>query len=182
MRSSGARTTWNALQKTATREALKYDAWIGFDPSHLASMASAVGGGSRPELAMLANLRGLSVGLYLRDQIRLEAALEAPSPETADRMLAAYQQMEAKRQGARDPMGGQVWATVDGAKLRFILIVEPSRLKDLPILDPATAQMIGPQITPLIQALAGLGSAPRSASATSPKPAQGAIVIQGLDK
>src|SRR5207245_1428201 len=41
MRSTGAPTTWNPLRKAATREALKYDAWIGLAPGHIASMASA---------------------------------------------------------------------------------------------------------------------------------------------
>jgi len=109
----------------------------------------------------------------------MEASLDAPSPDVAERMLAAYQQAEAKRPA---PKGRQVWVTVEGAKLRYIEIVELSRLKDLTVLDASTAQMLGPQIAPLIQALTGLGSAQGSAAAPSPKPAQqGAIVIQGLD-
>ena len=177
IRSKLERTTWNPLQQAATREALKYDAWIGVDPRHLASITSALGGGSNPGLAALAQMRGVSIGLYLREQIRMEALLDAASPDMAERMLAAYRQAEAK-QGGKDPMGGQVWATIEGAKLRFIQIVEASRLRDVPGLDATTAKLIGSQIAPLIQALAGSGS--RSASAAAPKPAQGAIVIQGL--
>ena len=179
IRGPAGRTSWNSLQQAATREALKYDVWIGVDPRHLASMASSFGGSPVPA-PVLAVIRGISLGVYLRDQLRMEASLDAPSPDVAERMLAAYQQAEAKRPA---PKGRQVWVTVEGAKLRYVEIVELSRLKDLTVLDASTAQMLGPQIAPLIQALTGLGSAHGSAAAPSPKPAQqgGAIVIQGLD-
>jgi len=180
MRGPVGRTSWNSLQQAATREALKYDVWIGVDPRHLASMASSFGGSSPIPAPLLAVIRGISLGVYLRDQLRMEASLDAPSPDVAERMLAAYQQAEAKRPA---PKGRQVWVTVEGAKLRYVEIVELSRLKDLTVLDASTAQMLGPQIAPLIQALTGLGSVHGSAAAPSPKPAQqgGAIVIQGLD-
>lgn len=181
IRGAAGRTTWNPLQQAATREALKYDAWIGIDPRHLASMASAFGGGSNPAPGMLANLRGFSLGVYLRDQIRAEAALDAPSAEMAERMLAAYQQIQAKQPAGKDPLGGHVWVATEGAKLRFIKIIEASRLNQVPGLDAATAQMIGPHIAPLIQALAGLGSSAQAQTAAPPKPAQRAIVIQGLE-
>jgi len=178
MRGPVGRTSWNPLQQAATREAMKYDAWVGVDPRHLASMASIFGGSPIPA-PVLAAIRGISLGVYLRDQLRMEASLDAPSPDVAERMLAAYQQAEAKRPA---PKGRQVWVTAEGAKLRYVEIVEFSRLKDLTILDDSTAQMLGPQIAPLIQALSGLGSAQGSASVPSPKPAQkGPIVIQGLD-
>jgi hypothetical protein len=175
MRSPTVRATYNSLQQAATLEALKYDAWIGLDPRRLASIASAFGGGSNPALAMVANLRSLSVGLYLRDQIRMEAVVDTLSPDTAERMLAAYQ---AKQQSVRAPIG-QEWVTAEGSKLRFIEIVEASRLKSLPGFDAATAQM-APQIAPLIRALAGMGAAPQSDGAAASQPAQGAITIQGL--
>jgi len=176
MRSPNVRATYNSLQQTATLEALKYDAWIGIDPRRLASIASAFGGASNPALGVAANLRGISAGLYLREQIRMEAAVDAPSPDAAERMLAAYQ---AKQQGAREPMG-QEWVTVEGTTLRFIEIVEASRLKGIPGLDAATAQ-IAPQIAPLIKALAGMSSAPRSAEVAAPQSAHGGVItIQGL--
>ena len=68
--------------------------------------------------------------------------------------------------------------TAEGSKLQYIEIVDAKELKGG--LDPTVAQMLGPQIGPLIQALAGSGSTARSASAAPPKP-RGAIVIQGLD-
>lgn len=178
-RSTFVRTTSNALQQAATQEALKYDAWIGVDPRRLASVASAFGGGQNPTLNQLAVLRGLSVGLYLRDQIRLELELDAPSPDIANRMLAAHSQLEAKQQAGRNMMGGQVWASVEGTKLRFIEVVDARGLKNFSGLDEATAKMIGGQIAPLLQALAHLGPA-RHPDSDTPKPAQGAIVIQGL--
>jgi hypothetical protein len=91
-------------------------------------------------------------------------------------MLAAYQ---AKQQTVRAPIG-QEWVTTEGSKLRFIEIVDVGRLKSLPGFDAATAQM-APQIAPLIRALAGMGSAPQSDSVAPSQPAQGAIMIQGLE-
>jgi hypothetical protein len=176
MRSPTVRATYNSLQQAATLEAMKYDAWIGLDPRRLASMASAFGGGSNPALTMAANLRGISVGLYLRDQIRMEAAVDAPSPDAAERMLAAYQ---ARQQSVNAPLG-QEWVTTEGSQLRFIEIVVARRLKSLPGFDAATAQM-APQIAPLIRTLAGMSSAPQSESVAAPQPAQGVIMIQGLD-
>jgi hypothetical protein len=171
------RKTWNPLQQTATLESQKYDVWVGVDPRHLASMGSLLGGGSNQATAMLANLRGFSVGIYLRDQIRIEAGLEAPSPDIAQRMLAAYQQMQARQKSGQE----QVWTTVEGAKLQFIAIVDPAQFKGGPGFDSAAAQMMAPQIGPLLHALAGLGSTPRPASAEPPNPSQGKIVIQGLE-
>ena len=142
MRGPVGRTSWNSLQQAATREALKYDVWIGVDPRHLASMASSFGGSPVPA-PVLAAIRGISLGVYLRDQLRMEASLDAPSPDVAERMLAAYQQAEAKRPA---PKGRQVWVTVEGAKLRYVEIVELSRLKDLTVLDASTAQMLGPMM------------------------------------
>jgi hypothetical protein len=172
MRGPASRPTHNSLQQLATLESLKYDAWIGIDPRYVAPMASIFGGGSNPALNRLASLRGISAGIYLRDQIRMEAALEAQSPEVAGRMLAAYQ-------GGKEPMG-QEWVTVEGSTLRFIEIVDAGRLTGLPGLDAAAMQKFAPQIATLIQELAALGSAPRSDSTADPKAPQGAIVIQGL--
>jgi len=164
MRRTMSRTTTNALQQTATREAMKYDAWIGFDPSSLGSL----GVGSNATFAALANMRGLSVGLYLRDQIRVEALIDAPSVEIANRMVAAY----------RQPRGGsQTWVTAEGTQVRYIEITEASRLKDTTVFDAATARMIGSKIAPIIQALA---ATPRPTEATAAAKPQGAIVIQGL--
>jgi hypothetical protein len=177
LRGPAGRETWNPLKQTATLEAMKYDAWVGVDPRHLAALAAAFGGGANPSLAMLGNLRGFSMGIYLRDQIRIEAALEAPSADVAARLLAAYQQSAAK-QPVKDKE--QVWVTTEGAKLRYIQIVELSQLKSVPGLDGAVSQVLGSQITPVIHALAGMGSR-SSATATAPKAAQGGIVIQGLD-
>jgi hypothetical protein len=109
----------------------------------------------------------LSAGLYLRDQIRLEAAMDTPSADLAARMVTAY---EAKRQT------GQVWVSAEGAKVRYIEIVDASRMKSLPGLD---VQTLGTKIAPLIQALAASGAGAQSQSAAAPKPS-GAIVIQGL--
>ena len=175
LRSTMARSTSNALQQAATREALKYDAWFGVDPRLLASLAHGRGAAANQLFSSLANLRGLSLGLYLRDQIRLEVALETPSPDIADRMLAAYHQ---KPQGGNSIMGGQTWLTAEGAQLRLIEIVEARGLKEIPGLDDGLAQMIGPQMAQLIQTLAN--SAPGTAAAATPKRAPGAIVIQGL--
>jgi hypothetical protein len=176
MQSKFQRTTSNTLQQTATLEALKYDAWIGLDPRLLSSLAARLGGGSSQAMAMLTSQRSLSLGLYLRDQIRIEAQLEASSPELAERMLAAYRQAEAKE---KEPAGTQVWAAVEGAKLKFTAIMAPNQLKLDADFDDA-AKMIGPQLAPLIQALAGLASAPRLAGDGPPKAQQGTIVIQGL--
>src|SRR5258708_3986405 len=153
---------------------------MGVEPRHLASMASSFGGSSPIPAPVLAARRGISLGVYLRDHLRMEASLDAPSPDVAERMLAAYQQAEAKRPA---PQGRQGWVTVEGAELRYVEIVELSRMKDLTVLDASTAQMLGPQTAPRSQALTGLGSAQVSAAAPSPKPAQkgGVIVIQGLD-
>jgi hypothetical protein len=91
-------------------------------------------------------------------------------------MLAAYRQAEAKE---KEPAGTQVWAAVEGAKLKFTAIMAPNQLKLDADFDDA-AKMIGPQLAPLIQALAGLASAPRLAGDGPPKAQQGTIVIQGL--
>ncbi len=188
MQSKAPRTTFNPLQQTATREALKYDAWIGLDPRQLTSMASSLGaskmgGGPNPALAMLGNLRAISVGLYVRDQLRMEAVLETSSPDMAARMLAAYQESEAKAKAGRDQSEGQIWAVVEGSNLRFTEIVDASHLKSATTMDPAVAQMIGPQIASLIQTLAGSKPAQSASAAAPPKasPSSGKIVIQGLD-
>jgi len=174
MRSTVTRSTSNALQAAATREALKYDAWFGVDPRLLASLARGRGAGANELLSSVANLRGLSFGLYLRDQIRLEVAMETPSPDIADRMVTAYQQ---KRLGSNNILGGQTWLAAEGAQLRFVEIVEVRGLKDIPGLDADLAQMIGPQMGPLIQSLANMNSV---SAAQTTKPSQGAIVINGL--
>jgi hypothetical protein len=141
---------------------MKYDIWIGFDPGSVGSL------GAGPSFAGLSSMRGLSVGLYLRDQVRVEALIDAPSPEIANRMLAAY-----KQKG-----GSQTWVTAEGSQVRYIEIAEGSRLKEAMALDAATSQLIGAKIAPLIQALA---SAPRPTEAAAiAKPQGGAIVIQGL--
>jgi hypothetical protein len=176
MRSPTVRATYNSLQKAATLEALKFDTWVGLDPRRMAPMVSALGGGSNPGLAMVANMRSISVGVYLRDQVRMEATLDTPSPDAADRMLATYQ---AKPQSGIGRVG-QEWVTTEGSKIQFIAIVEARRFKSLPGFDTATAQM-GSQIAPLIRALAGIGQASQSGSIAAPKPAHGAIMIQGLD-
>jgi hypothetical protein len=169
------------LQRTAELESMKYDIWIGVDPRYMSSMASTLGGSSNPALGMLANLRGLSLGIYLRDKIRFEVGVEAPSAEMAERMLAAYQQMEA-RKSRKDPVEGQVWSSVEGAKLQFIAIVEANQLKTGLGLDAADTRMITALTGPLIQSLAGLASAPRQATAGPPAAAAaGTIVIQGLN-
>jgi hypothetical protein len=124
---------------------------------------------------MLGNLRGLSIGLYLRDQLRLEAVLETPSPDMAARMLAGYQQAEAQR---KDPEA-KIWAVAEGANLRFTEIVDASHLKEATAIDPAVSQMLAPQIASLMKALTG--SKPQSASVATPKASPGVIVIQGLD-
>jgi hypothetical protein len=182
MQITAARSTGNSLQQTATLEGMKYDIWIGVDPRHLGNLGSALGGSSNQAqaLGMLANLRGLSLGVYLRDKIRLEVGVDAPSPEIVERMLAAYRQMEARRSG-KDPIEGQVWASVEGAKLRLIAIMEANQLKSGLGLDAATTQIIASQMGPLIQALAGLASAPRQPSADPSKAQPGTIVIQGLN-
>jgi len=162
-----ARSTSNALQQAATREALKYDAWFGVDPRLLASLASARGAAANQLFSSVANLRGCFFGLYLRDQIRLEVVLETPSPDIADRMLTAYHQ---KPQGGNSIMGGQTWLTAEGAQLRLIEIVEARGLKEIPGLDAGLAQMIGPQMAQLIQTLASKNSAPTAPTA---KPSQG---------
>lgn len=100
--------------------------------------------------------------------------METPSADIADRMVTAYQQ---KQLGSNNVMGGQTWLTAEGAQLRFVEIVEARALKDIPGLDAGLAQMIGPQMGTLVQSLAKMS--PASAAQTT-KPAQGAIVIQGL--
>jgi hypothetical protein len=171
LRGPVARQTSNLLQQTATREALKYDLWIGIDPRRLVSMAAAFGARPNPAMNGLANLRGISLGIYLRDEIRVEALMDAPSPEIADRMLAAYQ--EQQQQGK----AGRVWTTVEGARLRYVEIAQLSQLTESPLFDPDTARIIQPHIDRLIQSLSSLAQPP----APAPKPAStGPIVIQGL--
>ncbi len=167
LRGSIPRTTINTLQQTATKEALKYDAWVGIDPSHMVTVMSALGAPLTPQTRSLGNLRGLSAGLYLRDQIRMEAALDAPSPELAERMLAAFEK-NSKSQGE------QVWVSAEGAKLRYIEIVEGSRVNAMTGLDT-----IAPKMVPLIRALAASEVTRQPAAAPTAKPA-GPIVIQGL--
>jgi hypothetical protein len=180
MRSTMVRTSFNALQTAATEEGLKYDAWIGIDPRHLAALASAFGGGSSAQsLGMLSNLRGISVGLYLRDQLRMEAVLDTPSPDIAERMLVAYRQAEAKQRAGKDP--GQVWVNTEGSKVRFVEIVDAKDIKNAEILDPEMTRMFKPYLSSLTQSLAQLSTAPAQAQA-KPKASPGVIVIQGLDK
>src|SRR5258708_2420333 len=97
MKVTASRTIGNTLPRWAELESLKYDIWVGVDPRYVSSMASTLGGGSNPALGMLANLLGLSLGIYLRDTIRFEVGVEAPSAEIAERMLVAYQQTEARK-------------------------------------------------------------------------------------
>jgi hypothetical protein len=172
LRLRSARQTSNLLQQTATREALKYDLWIGVDPKHLPSIAAAYGARSNPTINALSNLRGISLGVYLRDQVRVEALMEAPSAEIAGRMLAAYQ--EQPRENT------QVWKTVEGTQLRYIEISELKQLTESPLFDADTARIIQPQIDRLIRSLAGLTAQPASVVAPKP-PSSGLIVIQGLD-
>jgi hypothetical protein len=175
MRADFARMTSNLLQQTAAREAQKYDLWVGVDPRHLASLASAFGGVPNQGFAVLSNFRAISVGLYLRDQIRLEAALDAGSPDIANRLLANFQQTKQQ-----DPFGTQVWSSAEGATVRFIAIVDANRLRNVPGLDSARAQMTGWQMAPLIRTLAGLDAARQSTPAEPSTAAPAAIVIQGL--
>jgi hypothetical protein len=172
MQSKFPQTTWNSLQQTATLESMKYDVWVGIDPRYLTNVGSMLGVAPSAAMSMLTNLRGLSVGIYLREQIRIEAGIEAPSPEIAQRMLAAYQQKAAAN--------GHVWVNADGAKVQYIAIVDAKELSAGAGLDASTAQMIGPQIGSAIQALAKLGGSPRPDNSATPKQAPGAIVIQGL--
>jgi hypothetical protein len=174
MQSPMRRTTWNTLQQTATLESMKYDVWVGIDPRHLPEIGSMMGVALTPGVSALANLRGLSLGIYLRDQIRVEVELEAPSPEMAQRMLAAYQQQQ---KDAKD----QVWVSAEGAKVRYIAIGDAKELTTGGDLDAATMKAIAPQIGSAIQALAKLGGAPRADAPTPRKQPLGAIVIQGLD-
>src|SRR6185503_19056253 len=107
MQSTVPRTTWNPLQQTATLESMKYDVWVGIDPRFLPAVGSMMGIAPNPTMSLLTNLRGVSLGIYLRDQIRVEAEVEAPSAEMAQRMLAAHQQQQ------KDPKS-QEWVTVEG--------------------------------------------------------------------
>jgi hypothetical protein len=175
LRSTLTRSTSNALQQAATREGLQYDAWFGVDPRLLTSLVRGRGGEVNQLVSSLANLRGVSFGIYLRDQIRLEVAMDTPSPEIADRMITAYNQ---KQLGSNNILGGQTWLTAEGARLRFIEIVDGRALKDIPGLDAGVAQMIGPQMGPLIQSLANINTASAAEPAKPSSP--GAIVINGL--
>ncbi len=178
MQSRIPQTTFNPLQQAATREALKYDAWIGLDPKQMASFAPSFGREANPVLGIMGSLRGISIGLYLRDQLRIEAVFETQSPDMAARLLAAYQDQAkaASRQGFR-AWGSATWMVVEGASLRFTEIVDAGHLKEVAALNPAVAKMIGPQISSLVQGLAQ--SKPQSAAAVDSKTPQGKILIQG---
>jgi hypothetical protein len=174
------RTTYNALQQTATVESQKYDIWIGADPRNLGSMASMFGASSQAAQAM-SILRGVSMGIYVRDQIRVEIGIEAPSPDAAQKMLAAYQQEEArKKNGEKDAFAGQTWVSAQGSKLQFIGIADLTELKTDPEFQAMLSKLIGPQVGPALQALAARGASPRPAS-EAPKTQPGVIMIQGLD-
>jgi hypothetical protein len=174
------RPTYNALQQTATVESQKYDIWIGADPRNLGSMTSMFGGSSQMAQAM-SILRGISLGIYLRDQMRVEIGIEAPSPDAAQKMLAAYQQEEAKKKkGEKDAFGGQTWVSAQGSKLQFIGIADLTELKTDPEFQAVMAKLIGPQVGPALQALAARGASQRPA-AEGPKTQPGVIMIQGLD-
>ena len=172
MQSTIPRTTWNSLQQTATLESMKYDVWLGIDPRYLLTIGSMLDIAPSPAMSMLTNLRGVSLGIYLRDQIRIEGRLEAPSPEIAERMIAAYRQ--------RKESNDHVWVAAEGATVRYIAIVEARELTAGAGLDSATAQRIAPHIGSVIQALAKLSGAPRPDSSELPKQPPGVIVIQGL--
>ncbi|MEO7653688.1 MAG: hypothetical protein ABIZ80_24785, partial [Bryobacteraceae bacterium] len=175
--------TSGRLLRVGTLEGMKYDIWMGIDPRYLRSAGFGLAQTSSEEIDILSRLNGMSAGLYVRDQIRVEAMVEAPSPEMADRMLAAYREMEAKEKPGDNPFGKQIWASTEGSKIRFVAIADLARLKDTAGFHNDAAQMIGPQLGPLIQAITALKSGNRPASAQSPaqpKAQQGAIVINGL--
>jgi hypothetical protein len=176
MQSPAARETANRLLQEATREALKYDVWIGIDPRHLTSLAASFGVRSNPTLSSLGALRGISLGIYLRDQLRVEASVDTPSPEIAERLLESYEQAQANQGKGQADL---TWAGVEGKNVRFIEIAGAAQLKEFDGLDEDTARMIRPYFTQLIQSLATLS--PRPAEPARPKPSQGAIVIQGLN-
>jgi hypothetical protein len=181
--------TSTGLLGTATEESMKYDFWIALDPRFLGAMAANSGaGGAKAEMqAALAVMRGLTLGIYLRDQIRFEASIEAPSAEIANRMLGAYREMEAQQKESKDnPFGNQIWASTDGAKLRFIAIADPAKFNGSSEMGSDGAKLLGPQLGPLLQALSALSSqpaaaAPVAASTEPPKQQRGTIVIQGLE-
>jgi len=169
--------TWSSsdrLLKSAT-DSMKYDAWIGVEPRYLSSLASAFGQQLSPAMAGLASLRSLSLGLYLRDHIRLEASFDTASADLAERLVAALQQANA-----REKKPGQRWVTAEGTKVSYIEIVEERELKDFPKFEVTGA--IGQQVTGLLRSLTNPAVAARSAEPAAPKTTPGAIVIQGLDE
>jgi hypothetical protein len=170
LRNADARAS-STLQATATEEAMKYDLWVGLDPRQLASMASVFGTPSTNALNAFAQLRGISLGFYLRDQIRIEALVEAPSPEIAERMLAAYE-------NAPQQETGQIWTSVEGTRLRYIEIVDPAKLSNSPMFDDAISKTMLVKLAPLFQSLARQSP---SKAPVAPRPSTGAIVIQGLN-
>jgi hypothetical protein len=149
--------TWSSSDRLlkSAKDSFKYDAWIGVDPRYLSSVASAFGEQLSPAMAGLANLRALSLGLYLRDNLRLEASFDMTSADLAECLAAALQQANA-----RQKKPGQRWVTAEGAKVSYVEIVEPGELKDFPRFEVTGA--IGRQVTGLLGSLANPGASVRS--------------------
>ena len=126
------------------------DFWLRGTPAVLASFGTP---------AKATDITDFTLSLQVRDQLRMDMVLNAPTPAGAQRMFALYRQNESKK-----PAAGQVSARVEGTAVHFVYTMQESEallgLREL-VSGPA-----GKQIASLIAA--GTQSGRRLAERASP--------------
>jgi hypothetical protein len=125
-------------------------------------------------IPVLDSLRGISLGISAQADLRIEIALETPSPKIAEDMVIAARRSQAQQPG----LGAALQTEVDGSTARFRFVMEGNQVLQ------AVQQAMESQSAP--SALSGfLGQSPVVFKSNEPPksdtPKRDTIVIYGLE-
>ena len=137
------------------------DFWVTGSPSLLATFGTPARGG---------DIRDFTLSLQLRDQLRMDIVLNAPTPASAQRMFATYQQ---NARGKALP--GRQSAQLEGSAVHFVYTLQEAEVRAG--LQEFMAGSGGKQMAALIAA--GKQSVGESAPPRAQSP--GKVLIYGLE-
>ncbi len=137
------------------------DFWLMGTPALLAAFGTQ---------ARTTDVRDFAVSLQLRNQLRMELVLNAPTPAVAQRMVASFRPNDATR-----PAVGQVSTSLDGTAVHMIYTMQESEAR-----QGMQEFLSGPQGKQMAALIAAgkqtMGDAPQK-----PSDHPGKVVIYGLE-
>jgi len=116
------------------------------------------------------DLSSFTIGLQLRDQLRMDLVLNSTTPAGAQRMMAGYQQAQRKTSGAL-----QSSVTLDGSAVRLAFVLPQGEIRKG--LQELMSSAAGKQLAALIAA----NKPAAGDSAAKPPAAPGKVMIYGLE-